>query len=392
MRATGLLSDASGVVPPSLRRLHASIAGARQPYSALNWLRGGAGAAIVAQIASGELAATHEALDAHPNRRAADHLRQVLVANGVLPERHEGLARLEGRINEALAGVAREEDRRLLRAYATWGVLGRLRRRAGRGEVVRTRVASIRLRAAVVFLAWLEGRGIALAGVRQPDLETWLAADPPSSYDVAHFLRWAAERGLVGRLEVPRLGSRRGTALDDERRWAIVERLLHDAALDLADRVAGCLVLLYGQQLTRIVALTVDRVAVQDDGVHLNLGREEVLVPEPLGALLVELVATGRRYVGVGSPAETVWLFPGLLAGRALTPARLGQRLGKLGIDGRAGRHAALLHLAARLPAAVLAELLNVSPGTAVRWMRAAGGDWSSYAAQVARERDHRRC
>jgi hypothetical protein len=41
--------------------------------------------------------------------------------------------------------------------------------------------------------------------------------------------------------------------------------------------------------------------------------------------------------------------------------------------------------LAARLPAAVLAEALNLTPGTAVDWVRAAGGDWSPYAAQVAR-------
>jgi len=46
------------------------------------------------------------------------------------------------------------------------------------------------------------------------------------------------------------------------------------------------------------------------------------------------------------------------------------------------------MHLAARLPAAVLAEVLNLTPGTAVDWVRATGGDWSSYAAQVVKDRD----
>ncbi len=50
-----------------------------------------------------------------------------------------------------------------------------------------------------------------------------------------------------------------------------------------------------------------------------------------------------------------------------------------------AGRRAALTDLAARLPAAVLADLLHLAPGTAVRWMHEAGADWSSYAAQIAR-------
>ena len=50
------------------------------------------------------------------------------------------------------------------------------------------------------------------------------------------------------------------------------------------------------------------------------------------------------------------------------------------------------MHLAATLPAAVLAEALNLTPGTAVDWVRAAGGDWSSYAAQVARGLDRAEC
>jgi hypothetical protein len=45
--------------------------------------------------------------------------------------------------------------------------------------------------------------------------------------------------------------------------------------------------------------------------------------------------------------------------------------------------------LAAKMPAAVLADLLHLSPGTAVRWVHQAGGDWSRYAAELARERVH---
>jgi hypothetical protein len=62
---------------------------ARQPYSALNWLRSGKGAAILADVAANKLALSHEALDAHPRRAAAEYLRQVLVANGALPARNE---------------------------------------------------------------------------------------------------------------------------------------------------------------------------------------------------------------------------------------------------------------------------------------------------------------
>ena len=49
----------------------------------------------------------------------------------------------------------------------------------------------------------------------------------------------------------------------------------------------------------------------------------------------------------------------------------------------------ALAQLAAEVPPAVLAELLQLTPGTATRWTRDAGGDWSRYAAELARERSH---
>ena len=71
------------------------------------------------------------------------------------------------------------------------------------------------------------------------------------------------------------------------------------------------------------------------------------------------------------------------------SPGRLGGRLPALGIYAQAGRRAALLDLAAQLPAAVLGDLLGLAPATAVKWMRQAGGDWSTYAAELARTRHH---
>ncbi len=67
--------------------------------------------------------------------------------------------------------------------------------------------------------------------------------------------------------------------MDDEQRWAIASRLLHDDDLCLTDRVAGCLVLLYAQQLSRIVAMTVDQVCTGDDGVYVRLGTGPALLP-----------------------------------------------------------------------------------------------------------------
>jgi hypothetical protein len=73
---------------------------------------------------------------------------------------------------------------------------------------------------------------------------------------------------------------------------------------------------------------------------------------------------------------------------QAADPARLGERLRTLGIYAQPARRTAIAGLAARLPAAVLADLLHLHPTTAVRWVHDAGGDWNRYAAQLVHARD----
>ena len=118
-----------------------------------------------------------------------------------------------------------------------------------------------------------------------------------------------------------------------------------------------------------------------DHEVRLRLGPDPIQLPEPLATLIRRLLRDGRSYVGVGLPQPRVWLFPGGLAGRALTASQLGQRLRVLGIPAITGRRAALTQLAAHLPPAVLADLVHLDAGTAARWVRTSGGDWANYAA-----------
>jgi len=135
--------------------------------------------------------------------------------------------------------------------------------------------------------------------------------------------------------------------------------------------------------------MTTSQVTSRGGAAFVRFGACDAPVPEPLGVILTELIRNGRSHTGTGSPASTPWLFPGGLPGRPITPARLGQRLRILGICAMAGRRAALTDLAARMPAAVLADLLHLAPGTAVHWMHEAGADWNRYAADLARTRNH---
>jgi hypothetical protein len=392
-RRTGELLRAGGEqIPTSLVAVHDAIIATTTPRSALNWLRNGAGAAVLADLAAGTTPISHTGLDAHPRRGGADYLRHVLVAAQVLPARDEALARLETWVAATvLAHVEHPEHRRLLQAYATWRVLRKARRRAehnGNGPTP-TNYPRTQLLVAARFLDWLDQRGATLAQCSQGDLNCWLA-DGPAGYPIRDFLTWTAEHHHSPPMLTPTISRTTGTATDPDERWALVARLLHDDTLDLTDRVAGCLLLCYGQQLSRIAVMTSDQVHLHEGLVSLRFGAHDITVPEPLSNLLTELIDSGRSNRGVGSPPTSPWLFPGHLPGRPLTPSRLGERLRQLGVRALPGRRATLLQLAAEVPAAVLAELLHLTPGTATRWTRDAGADWTRYAADLARRNDYR--
>src|SRR5260370_12830388 len=126
-RAGELLWAGPGIIPAQLNGLWDAAPGARQPRSALNWLRKGAGAGLLADVAAGRLAISHEALDACPHRQAADYLRHMLTAAGALPARDEELARAGQWLTVVLGAIEPTADRRLVQAYATWQVMRRLR-------------------------------------------------------------------------------------------------------------------------------------------------------------------------------------------------------------------------------------------------------------------------
>ncbi len=120
-----LIDNIDGPLAPIYR----AIISNPQPYSAYNWVRQSASAKIMAEISNGTLALSHEALDSYPKRVAANLVRQILVANGVLMRRDDRLSELETWINSKLDKVSSSKDQHLLRSYAIWWVLRRNRER-----------------------------------------------------------------------------------------------------------------------------------------------------------------------------------------------------------------------------------------------------------------------
>jgi hypothetical protein len=208
-----------------------------------------------------------------------------------------------------------------------------------------------------------------------------LARDPP--HPPGHRRSRPAARDVT----IPVHGGYYGGSafIEDDHSWELAKRLINDTGLPAADRVAGLLVLCHAQPATRIVTLTTSQVTTANGRVSLQVGAKPLHLPPPLDTLTTELVLNRHGQAVIGHTDDTPWLFPGALPGRHLSAARLGDRLKDLGIQTRAARNAALIDLAAQLPAAALAQLLGIHAITATGWTRAAGNTSPAYAAEFSR-------
>ena len=369
-----------------LLALRDAFLAAEQPRSIHTWLDRSPARHVARRLASGELALTHAALDGLEQTPSLAHLRALLVAVGALPDRDPHLARVEHAVARVLAQVDDVEHRRLLGAFATWRILHRVRRRAGRAPVSVFAVdrARTQLVQAHDFLRYLAARQRLFEDATQRDVDAWLTSGPRTRAHLSAFLNWAVDQHHASALTVPTIPTGGTvTVADPEARWTLARRLLHDEDLDPGDRVAGALVVLYAQPIARIARLRASGITVEDQTVYLRFAHDRVLMPDTLGQLIREL--PHRRQTGPSAVrAGDQWLFPGRHAGQPQHPEHLGRRLAALAIDCRAQRTTALLQLAAQVPAVVLADTLGLTPRTAVRWATHAAGNWTTYAARRA--------
>jgi hypothetical protein len=164
-----------------------------------------------------------------------------------------------------------------------------------------------------------------------------------------------------------------------DQRWALARSLLHDNGHDPGDRVAGLLVLLFGQRPGRIARLTTGHVSLDAERTTLTLGATPIRIPEPLASHLHDLARQRRHLSQVPAGGPGPWLFPGLHPGQPVLPATISHRLARIGIDTVTGRASALLQLAGELPPTVVADLLGLRPKTAIAWGQLAGRPWAAY-------------
>jgi hypothetical protein len=181
--------------------------------------------------------------------------------------------------------VDRHTRRRSVQAYAAWQVMPAKLRRDPKPAPARAPTARAPTASKPPQGSWPGSIPKARPWPcrRQADAGQWLSTAPSACYARTSSSGPPAHHHCP-HLQVPPPPRTVGPATDPQQRWGQLARLLHDGSLNIIDRVAGCLLLLSGQQQSRIAAMTTDQVVRRSDGVFVHLGKCEIPTPEPSAA------------------------------------------------------------------------------------------------------------
>jgi hypothetical protein len=264
-----------------------------------------------------------------------------------------------------------------MKRYARWAITGPLQRRIDSGLEITTatlRWPLRRLKIAQRFATASAASGLGPSDIRQTSLDRWLAEFPYHRAELRGLVKWCSEHRYmhIGLAVDPATTRDTRRSLTERERLELVERLLSDQH-DPPARLAALLVILFGQPLTRTSRMRTAAVDVTSAGVALQLPGSTVRLREPLGKLAADVASNAQH---LGSP----WLFPSAQGGRPLSPNRLAERLRTVGLRSpRDARNTARAVPAEQMPAALVAEIIGISDGTAEGWAKAVGAARSTY-------------
>lgn len=386
-RVRRLFDNGTGTIDQAFVPLVDALAGYDPPRNGLSWLSKPDVADRIRAVATGAVSLTHDGIDELPAGIGREHLRELLITHGALPARNRFLAAYQRWATDRLAAITPPADRHTIAAYLRWHHHPRLERLAETGELTESRYASTRNQTniSIRFLAWLRDRGTDLGSSTQADIDAWFADGPTTRILSRPFLRWAIRTNRCPPHHVPNTRPVTPRGIPETDRLHLLSTLLIDDTIDLIDRVAGSLVLLYALPATRVHRLRLTDLHPDGDGLAINIGGDQPLpVPEPLAELLDQLAADRHHLNGAGHPSSD-WLFPGRVAGHPIEADHLAERLNAIGIT-RAARTAALNALLADIPAPVLAHALGRNPSPVTERAKTLGTDWARYASLKANQ------
>jgi integrase len=387
-RLVELLDDGTGRIRSELIPLSDTLLAMSNPRSGLAWLdmrtgRPGSADDLLRRLSRGDIELTHEAFHTLQPWRAAAHLRELLMACEVLPRVDKQICLFERWLVAHIGTLTDRDHGQVIQRFATWEVLPRLRARAENKPITPSsrQFAGDQIKQATAFLDWLVQRQRTLQTCDQADINTWHAEHAEHvRHCLRGFLLWSMASKLTRPLRLPALTVIRNAPLPPRERMALLGHLLTGQDLPLRSRVAGIIVLLYAQRVSRIVRLTIDDVICDGDQLLLRLGEPPSPVPTPFAKLLLTWISE-RDNMNTATNPDSRWLFPGRCAGQPMHPASLAALVNKLGVPTSTGRTAAIRQHLLEMPAPVVADALGYHPVTAAQIATQVGVAWSRYAS-----------
>ncbi len=121
---TGIFGDTRHL-SPALRSLAGALAAAPNAAATARWLATPHIRGLLADLITGRLPLTHQALAGRPGQSAI-YLRDLLLSCGALPATDRQLAGYEGWVHRRLTDLAGHPHERLLRQFSLWHQLPRM--------------------------------------------------------------------------------------------------------------------------------------------------------------------------------------------------------------------------------------------------------------------------
>lgn len=373
-----LLTDpATGKIAPELVAISEAMKNMKRANSGLTWIKQRHVREFFEQL-RGHGQVTHELLDTLPPSRTRDYVRGLLVEHGALP-RHD---LYRGRFNEWIPGAIdrldHSDDRDVITRFIRWHVLRRMNddEATSRGTFLRSKQT---VTVAIDFLTWLRARGVLLEDLAQSDLDDWQGGGTTTRGVASRFLGWAIKSRLIDP-DLRLTPHRRGTSpkLDVQRQSKAIDEHVHSTDLPVRHRAIAILLLVFGQPLERLLALTWDDVTITVDLVTIRLGgTADIELHPPIDEPFRQLAAEPQNHQTAAHPSSN-WVFPGYSPGRHLEPGGIADRL-RAAFGVRAARLGTLHELTKLAPTAIIAEVLGYSPATIELHARGSAANYTSY-------------
>ncbi|WP_349632353.1 Fis family transcriptional regulator [Gordonia sp. L191] len=376
-----LTNPETGIINDELKPFATALKSMKRANSGLTWINQEHVMAFLTELARMPLV-SHDVVDQLPRSRTREYVRELLVTHQILPARDGLLHRYIDWSNDALNRLNSAEHRDIANRYIRWHHLRQMHsmESVSHGTFLRSKQT---VTVTIEFLNWLTDRDVSIGDLSQADLDAWQAEGPSTREFAIRFLAWAIKTKLVA-ADLAMTPHRRGTSakmsVEDQR--DVVDGLTsNQPSLNPRDRAAAILVLVFGQQIDRVVKLTWNDVIVSDELVTVTLGGIAIALPAPLDEPF-RYLAGERDLANTAAHPATNWVFRGYLPGQHIDPSHLRNRL-RSTFSTRAARLGTLHELTKLAPVAILADTLGYSPATIERHAVASAATYAQYVANL---------